>query len=200
VNPTAAMVRRCGYFTNALLTIAVALSAYAAAAQSLQPRPDVPTPYRTIERWITMPAGRTMGSTSAIEVERDGRSVWVADRCGGASRMDSALAPILKFDPSGTLTASVGAGLFLVPHGIYVDRNGNIWVTDASDGMNVPRAKGHQVFKFTPAGRLLMIAIGKGKKPEKDPITAAVGVAADRMGNVYGAVVPTPGVTKHIRR
>jgi hypothetical protein len=36
--------------------------------------------------------------------------------------------------------------------------------------------------------------------PNKDPITAAEGVAADAAGNVYGAVVPTPGLQKHVRK
>ena len=40
------------------------------------------------------------------------------------------LDPILKFDASGKLVKSFGAGLFLFPHGIHVDRDGNVWVTD----------------------------------------------------------------------
>jgi DNA-binding beta-propeller fold protein YncE len=91
-------------------------------------------------------------------VDRDGRSVWVAERCGGNDCASSTLAPILKFDANGTLVASFGAGMFLVPHGIDVDRDGNVWVTD--DGLSAPAAKGHQVFKFSPDGKLLL-TLGK---------------------------------------
>jgi sugar lactone lactonase YvrE len=55
---------------------------------------------------------------------------------------------------------SFGDGQFVVPHGIHVDREGNIWVTDASDGVNAVRNKGHQVFKFSPDGQVLL-ALGK---------------------------------------
>ena len=78
------------------------------------------------------------------------------------------MAPILKFDASGTLVASFGAGLFHVPHGLEVDPDGNVWVTDSSDGMGAPEAKGHQVFKFSPEGRLLL-TLGKAGVPGNGP-------------------------------
>ena len=65
------------------------------------------------------------------------------ERCGGASQAlacaESNLAPILKFDASGKLVKSFGAGMFVSPHGIHVDRQGNIWLTDGS-GQRMPRA------------------------------------------------------------
>ena len=39
-------------------------------------------PYRTVEGWARMPEGRAWGSTSAVDVDRDGKSIWVAERCG----------------------------------------------------------------------------------------------------------------------
>ena len=87
----------------------------------------------------------------------------------------SPLDPVLKFDAGGTLVRSFGAGLFVFPHGIHIDRDGNVWITDGGD--NLPRrardaaadsplppppAKviGHQVYKFSPEGRLLL-TLGK---------------------------------------
>jgi sugar lactone lactonase YvrE len=63
---------------------------------------------------------------------------------------------VLKFDSSGKLVKSFGAGMFIFPHGIHVDRQGNVWVTDAQgrDG------KGHQVVKFSPDGKVLL-TLGK---------------------------------------
>jgi hypothetical protein len=121
---------------------------------------NFPNPYRTVGAWGMLPPGREWGPTSAVEIDLDGRSVWVAERCGGADCTMSSLAPILKFDVNGVLVRSFGEGLFVVPHGIDVDRDGNIWVTDASDGVSVVPGKGHQVFKFSPDGKRLL-TLGK---------------------------------------
>ncbi len=115
-----------------------------------------PNPYHIVENWAKFPGGRTWGSSSGIGIDRDGKSVWVADRCGANSCAGKTDAPILKFDASGNLVKSFGEGLFVFPHGLYVDRDGNIWVTDGQgrDG------KGHQVFKFSTNGQILM-TLGK---------------------------------------
>jgi sugar lactone lactonase YvrE len=58
---------------------------------------------------------------------------------------------------------SFGARMFNRPHGIHIDRDGNVWVTDGEgpDGKDPRRdGKGHQVFKFSPEGKVLM-TLGK---------------------------------------
>jgi sugar lactone lactonase YvrE len=145
---------------STMFMVAVACGCLLFAQSADQPVNNRPNPYRAVDRWLTLPAGRVMGSTSAVDVDRDGRSIWVAERCGAASCADSTLAPILKIDAGGKVVKSFGTGLFVVPHGIYVDRAGNVWVTDASDGTDTVRAKGHQVFKFSADGTLLM-TLGK---------------------------------------
>jgi len=103
--------------------------------------------YQVVENYFKMPKGRPFGSTAAVDIDRDGRSIWIFERCGGASQAaacgESTLAPILKFDPSGRLVKSFGAGMFANPHGIHVDRQGNIWVTD---GAPVKNGKGLVVY------------------------------------------------------
>jgi sugar lactone lactonase YvrE len=115
-----------------------------------------PNPYTTVEGWAKMPEGRTWGSTSAVEIDRDGRSIWVAERCGANNCGDSNLAVLLKFDADGKLVKSFAGGLFVFPHGIHVDPEGNVWVTDARG----KEGKGHQVIKFSPDGKQLL-ALGK---------------------------------------
>ena len=157
-------------FTSiAALTLAISL-----AAQQ--------NPYRTIEGWAKLPEGRSWGSTSAVDIDRDGRSIWVAERCGANTCLNrsigelSRLPTILKFDANGAVVTSFGAGMLIFPHGIHVDGDGNIWITDGQD--NAPAqagvataaaertgpapgaTKGHQVFKFSPDGKLLM-TLGK---------------------------------------
>ena len=56
---------------------------------SIAPTNDLPNPYRTIEGWAQL--GRAWGSTSAVDIDPDGRSVWVAERCGPNSCLGSDL-------------------------------------------------------------------------------------------------------------
>ena len=123
---------------------------------------DLPNPYRTVAGWAKLPAGRTWGSTSAVAIDKDGQSVWVAERCGVNNCAGSSLPSVLKFDATGTLVASFGAGLILSPHGIHVDKDGNVWVVDCACTLGAAAtapenaAKGHQIYKFSPKGDLLM--------------------------------------------
>src|SRR6476620_222793 len=87
-----------------------------------------PNPYRAVEQWFALPAGRTMGSSSAVFVAPHGH-IWVAERCGVNSCADSQLPPVLEFDPAGKLLKSFGSGMFVFPHGIWIDKGGNIWLT-----------------------------------------------------------------------
>jgi sugar lactone lactonase YvrE len=129
-------------------------------ARQNSPQPAVPhVSNAVVDGHFKMPAGRTVGSTAGITIDRDGSSVWVFERCGGNDCVGSTAAPILKFDASGKVIANFGGGMFIRPHGIHVDRDGNIWVTDGEgpDGKDPRRhGKGHQVFKFSPSGRVLM--------------------------------------------
>lgn len=142
----------------------------------MAPTNNLPNPYRTIEGWAKMPAGRSWGSTSAVDVDRDGVSIWVAERCSTNQRgclVNNTLDPVLKFDSNGNLVESFGAGLIVWPHGIHVDREGNVWVADGQDnrpqqgrgrdGQPPPppqpmpaRLYGHQVIKFSPTGQVLL--------------------------------------------
>jgi sugar lactone lactonase YvrE len=161
------------------LCVSAGERAYTQAAPASQPATtpvnDAPNPYQTVENYFKLPEGRTWGSTSAVEIDKDGASIWVAERCGANSCAGSTLPSVLEFDASGKLVRSFGAGMLIFPHGIFVDRDGNVWVTDGQD--NLPRRGrgaapdaplppppdkviGHQVFKFSPDGKLLM-TLGK---------------------------------------
>ncbi len=149
------------------------------AQTAMAPVNDAPNPYETINDYFKLPEGRKWGSTSAVDIAKDGKSIWVGERCGANSCANAPdVDPILHFDAKGNLINSFGKGMIMFPHGIHVDRQGNVWMTDGQDnaprppppaagapretptGPNPQATKGHQVFKFSPKGKLLM-TIGK---------------------------------------
>jgi DNA-binding beta-propeller fold protein YncE len=150
-----------------LLTVA-GICGWEVRAQAPSQEPNAqPNPYRLVANWAQIPAGRTWGSASAIDVDVDGKSIWVAERCGANSCLGSNLPMVFKFDPSGKIVKSFGAGMFIFPHGLHVDRAGNVWVVDgqsnrpaATPGQPAPPAPatpiGMQVIKFSPDGKVLM--------------------------------------------
>jgi DNA-binding beta-propeller fold protein YncE len=174
-----------------LLVALLATAASTAFDQAVAPTNSLPNPYRSVENWAQLPDGRIWGSTSGVDVDPDGQSVWVLERCSAQgfippSQMKegvpfncdgSKLAPILKFDASGKLVKSFGEQLLVFPHGLHVDREGNVWVTDG-----VHRgSKGQQVLKFSPDGRVLL-RLGK----------AGVAGSGNDEFNAPSAVVTAP--------
>jgi DNA-binding beta-propeller fold protein YncE len=107
--------------------------------------------WRTIRDWAKAPEGRKLGSISTLDVDRNG-NLWVFERCGANSCAESQLPPVMQFDSEGSFLRAFGAGMFVFPHGIHVDHDGNIWVADA----NGKNGKGHVVVKFSNEGRVLM--------------------------------------------
>ena len=167
----------------AVLAMIAALGPSAYAQDEVTPMNSAPNPYRTIADWAKLPEGRTWGATAGVAVDRHD-NIWVAERCGANTCAGSDLPPILEFDPSGKLLKSFGAGMFLFPHGITADKDGNIWVTDGQgkDG------KGQQIFKFSPDGKVLMM-LGKagvaGDGPDTFNQPSAVAIAPN--GDIFVA-------------
>lgn len=213
-----------------LLVVAFApvVTSQAFAQADTTPVNDRPNPYQTVEGWAKLPQGRTWGSTSAVAIDRDGVSVWVAERCGQNSCVGSDLDPVLKFDANGNLVSSFGKGLIASPHGIHVDREGNVWVTDCSctggggsrggggrgrgnaDAAGgggrgrgaAPAAApttGHQVYKFSPDGRVLMTLGKPGGGREPDYFWQPNDVLVAPNGEIYVAEGHSSAATANAR-
>lgn len=172
--------------------VLIVVPAVVAAQATMAPTNGLSNPYRTMEGWAKMPAGRSFGSTSSVDIDPDGVSIWVAERCSTNQRgclTNSNLDPVMKFDANGNMVMSFGAGLMVWPHGIHVDTEGNVWVVDGQD--NRPQAPrgggaappmpdriyGQQVIKFSPTGRVLMRLGPDGGVPMNQ--MAAAGPRAD---------------------
>ena len=125
----------------------------AAAGDLPNPAPEV------IKAWAGLPDDREWGSTAGVDIDPSDGHIWAYDRCGGVGLAggcaENLVDPVFKFHrETGEILTSFGAGLFVLPHGIHVDADGNVWVTDSQgteDG-----TKGHQVIKFSPEGEVLL--------------------------------------------
>jgi len=159
--------------------LAAALLVAPVVAQDVQPTNDAPNPETTVKDYFKLPEGRSWGSTSAVDIDKDGKSIWIAERCGQNSCLDRATGKIMdvptvmKFDASGKLVKSFAAGMLIFPHGIHVDRDGNVWVTDGQDDAPLPQR-----------------GAGGGRAD------AAAGAEGGRGAAPSGPIGPRPGATK----
>jgi DNA-binding beta-propeller fold protein YncE len=181
----------------------------------IQPVNNGTNPYRVVRDWAQLSVeGRPWGGSNGVAIDRDGTSVWATDRCSPGTTpgcLGSKGNPVHHFDESGKEIRSFGAGMFVWPHGIHVDREGNVWVTDArapsaEDMAKFPgeAKKGSVVVKFSPEGKVLM-TLGtpgvKGNPPAA--LTEPTDVVTDPAnGDVYVAEshtdVATPDLVARI--
>ena len=119
--------------------------------------------YSVVHGWPALPEGRALGRASGVavdshdhvfvfhSVDRDWSEPFPDDPIKGAT--------IAVFDgTTGELVSEWGNGMFVMPHGLAVDSNDDIWLTDV--GL-------HQVFKFSHDGELLL-ELGERRIPGTD--------------------------------
>ncbi len=101
----------------------------------------------------------------------------------------------MEFDPSGKLLTSFGREMFAFPHGFTVDAQGNVWASDANANETVLGisarnsngvTRGHQIFKLSPAGKVLM-TLGKAGIAGNGPDTfdQPSGIAIAPNGDIF---------------
>ena len=161
------------YLFLATSLMAVTISSSVAVAQEFTDPAsgNLPNPNPSIiNRWGPLPDGRVWGSTAGVDIGPDGH-IWAYDRCGAIGLTGgcdtSNVDPVVKFHrETGAVITSFGAGEFVLPHGIHVDHDGNVWLTDLMG--NDTNTKGHQVIKFSPAGDVLL-RLGEAGVPGRGP-------------------------------
>ncbi len=182
--------------TSIRIITQVAILVALAVSPVLSQTGGLSNPYRMVESWAQMPEGRTMGAAGGVTVDPDGKHVWAVIRCDATARdrfgnecLDSDLDPVLKFSPEGKVVESFGGGMFVWPHGIDVDPDGNVWVTDAVAPERTPTdGRGHRVIKFSPTGKVLM-TLGTSGKPGggKDHFMSPADVVVADDGHIFVA-------------
>lgn len=138
---------------------------FACADDSEKNNTDHPINYALVETWPQLPAGYSFGQPTGIGIDSK-QHIFVFHRAG---RKWSDPFPkefidkntILELDEeTGIIIKEWGANLFIMPHGLTVDKEDNIWVTDV--GL-------HQILKFSHDGQLLM-TLGIAKTPGNDSL------------------------------
>jgi DNA-binding beta-propeller fold protein YncE len=127
-----------------------------------------------------------MGFPGDLEFDSKGH-LWVISRPGNGFNTQ----PVVEFDENGKYIRSFGEGLFgNRPHGIHLDSDGNIWISDGSS---------HTVVKMDPQGQVLLTLGTKGMAGDwneaagtrllREPNDVAIG----RNGDVFIVEGHTPG-------
>lgn len=144
-----------------LLFLSLSSLSYAQDSLELEVHPD--------ENFLELPKGWNFGEVAAIEITGQG-NIIVFHRGGHK---------LLKFNSEGKFIKELGQGLFVKPHGLRVDADGNIWTTDGET---------HYVLKLDPEGRILMV-LGKigGSGSDRNDLLfkAPTDVGFDGAGNIY---------------
>lgn len=132
------------------------------------PRPRLPD-YRVVAGWPELPASLKLGPVSAVAADSTGRVVI----------LQRAQPPLLAFDDNGKFLRSWGEGLTKNPHGLRIDSDDNVWITDTGH---------HLVMKFDSAGKLLL-TLGKKDQPGdgSDQFNRPTDTAVAPTGEIYVA-------------
>ncbi len=101
--------------------------------------------------FLNIPASAEVGAMSSVAVDRAHGFIYVLHRGG---------TPLLQFDAKGKYLNGWGQGLFKVPHGMRVDKAGDLWITDNG---------AHTVTKYSPSGKVLIALTEENGTPLRAP-------------------------------
>ena len=141
--------------------------------------------YELVTNWPQLPEEFELSQPGGIGIDTS-QNIFVFHRPGRRWKLleeefpDSLISAntILMIDRNtGKIMKAWGAGLFIMPHGLTVDRLNNVWVTDV--GL-------HQIFKFSHDGKLLM-KLGEARIPGNDSLhfNRPTDVAVAEDGSFY---------------
>jgi sugar lactone lactonase YvrE len=171
-------------------TAGVALLMSLASAAALAQRPSDPAllvaqdapvmDYVAVADPLAFPPGITMGPAASVAFDSKGH-LWVLNRGDQ---------PLVEFDAAGKYIRSFGQGLFTRTHGLKIDRDGNLWITDVG---------AHIVVKMSPQGQPLLTLGTKGQQGVWNEaegsrlLNQPNDVAIGRNGEIFVVQGHTPG-------
>jgi peptidylamidoglycolate lyase len=165
------------------ILLAIGFSLIWAVAKYIATPPPTGEAYRPVPDWPRLPDGIEIGQVGGIGVDSHGdifvfhraERVWEGEEI--ALELISSPTLLILDAETGNLLESWGADMFVMPHGLTIDSEDNLWLTDV--GL-------HQVFKFDRAGNLLMVLGERGVAGEDSAhfnMPTDVAVAPD--GSLY---------------
>lgn len=130
--------------------------------------------YDVIDNWGSLPTGWEFGLVSALAVDSQ-------DRVYVYQRKDP---PVLVFDREGNYLSSWGSGTTVSPHGIFIDSNDILYLTDRG---------AHVAMKYTTDGQLLQ-TLGTRGQPSDTGCEIDGGTVLRAAGpfNKPSEMVPSP--------
>jgi peptidylamidoglycolate lyase len=121
--------------------------------------------YELVNSWPELSKGYKLSQPTGVGIDKDDH-IFIFHRTGRKWTTpfpDSLISQntVLELEnESGKIINSWGANYFIMPHGLTVDKQNNIWLTDVAL---------HQIFKFSHDGKLLM-KLGVAKVTGKDSL------------------------------
>jgi sugar lactone lactonase YvrE len=166
-----------------LLGCALAFAQRPSNPALLVPQEAPPLDYAAVPNPLPLPEGVTMGASASVAFDPQGH-LYVLTR---------GMQALFEFDENAKFIRAFGEGMFMRTHGLKIDREGNIWVTDVG---------AHVVVKLSPQGQTLLTLGTKGQPGEWNEaagtrrFTEPNDIAIAANGDVFVVQGHTPGPTK----
>jgi sugar lactone lactonase YvrE len=134
---------------------------------------DVASPYTVVPGWGQLTAPLKWGEVPNVAIDPKG-TVFVFTRSEP---------PVVELNPAGKVLKTWGQGMFVWPHGIRFDRDGNLWITDG----RAANGNGQMVYKLSADGSRVLMTLGtKGVSGEgPNEFNGVTDVAIAPSGDIF---------------
>lgn len=167
-----------------LIVVVLLLASYAIQGEKKGKGNDISIKYELVTNWLKLPKNLVLGNPTGIAIDTN-QNIFIFHRASRewpllGSMPDTYIKEntVLLVDAkNGKILNSWGGNLFIMPHGLTVDEDNNVWLTDV--GL-------HQIFKFSHEGKLLL-KLGEANIPGKDKthFNQPTDVAIAKDGSFY---------------
>src|SRR6478672_853953 len=126
---------------------AIAIAAVLLALHALpEVRLSAATAYKALPGWGQLAPPLKWGEVPNVAIDPKG-TIFVFTR---------AEPPVVELTAAGKLIKTWGQGMFVWPHGIRFDRDGNLWITDG----RADKGNGQMVYKMSADGSKVLMTLG----------------------------------------